>query len=50
MKKAIVVGSGFGGIASALRLKALGYDVRVFEKLESIRWQSKSFQELWLCF
>ena len=27
MKKAIVVGSGFGGIASALRLKALGYDV-----------------------
>ena len=30
--KAIVVGSGIGGIASALRLKAAGYDVEVFEQ------------------
>ena len=36
MKKAIVVGSGFGGIASPLRLKALGYDVNVFEKLDQL--------------
>ena len=36
MKKAIVVGSGFGGIASALRLRAIGYDVEVFEKLDQI--------------
>ena len=33
-KKAIVVGSGFGGIASSLRLKALGYDVILLEKGE----------------
>ena len=26
-KKVIVVGSGFGGLASALRLKSKGYDV-----------------------
>jgi len=30
-KKAIVIGSGFGGLASAIRLKALGYDVTVLE-------------------
>jgi len=33
-KKAIVVGSGFVGIASSVRLKALGYDVVLLEKLE----------------
>lgn len=32
MKQAIVIGSGIGGIASALRLRAKGYDVSVFEK------------------
>lgn len=31
-KKAAVVGSGIAGIASALRLKAKGYDVEVFEQ------------------
>ncbi|HDZ14782.1 hypothetical protein LCGC14_0983210 [marine sediment metagenome] len=31
MKKAIVIGAGIGGIAAALRLKALGYDVEVLE-------------------
>ena len=31
-KKVIVVGSGFGGLASALRLKSKGYDVSLFEK------------------
>ena len=31
-KKVIVVGSGFGGLASALRLKAKGYDVTLVEK------------------
>lgn len=29
--KAIVIGSGFGGLAAALRLRALGYEVTVFE-------------------
>jgi phytoene desaturase len=31
MKKAIIVGSGIAGIASALRLRHKGYDVTVFE-------------------
>lgn len=32
MTSAVVVGSGFGGIASALRLKALGLDVLLIER------------------
>ena len=40
-KKAIVVGSGFGGIASSLRLKALGYDVVLLEKLEQLGGQQE---------
>ncbi len=31
MKKSIVIGSGIAGLASALRLKAKGYEVTVFE-------------------
>jgi phytoene dehydrogenase-like protein len=31
LKKVIVIGSGIGGIATALRLNALGYKVSVFE-------------------
>ena len=35
-KKALVVGSGFGGIASALRLRKLGFQVTILEKLDQI--------------
>ena len=35
-KTALVVGSGFGGIASALRLKALGYNVTLIERLDQV--------------
>ncbi|MCX7878668.1 MAG: phytoene desaturase [Ignavibacteria bacterium] len=31
-KKVIIIGSGFGGLASAIRLAAKGYDVEIFEK------------------
>lgn len=31
-KKIIVIGSGFGGLAAAIRLVARGYDVEIFEK------------------
>ena len=31
MKKAIIIGSGSGGIATALRLRSMNYDVTVFE-------------------
>ncbi len=34
-KKAIVIGSGFGGLAAAIRLGAKGYDVTVCEKLDA---------------
>jgi phytoene desaturase len=33
--QAIVIGSGFGGLAAAIRLGARGYRVRVFERLDS---------------
>jgi phytoene desaturase len=33
--KAIVIGSGFGGLAAAIRLSCLGYRVEVFEKLDA---------------
>ena len=42
---AIVVGSGFGGIASALRLRAMVYNVRVFEKLPQIGGRARVFKK-----
>ena len=44
-KKAIVVGSGFGGIASSLRLKALGYEVTLLEKLEQLGGRARVFKK-----
>tara|TARA_B100001057_G_scaffold498526_1_gene605785 strand:- start:827 stop:2281 length:1455 start_codon:yes stop_codon:yes gene_type:complete len=32
MKKAIIIGSGIGGLSTAIRLKSRGFDVDVFEK------------------
>ncbi|MFI5237675.1 MAG: FAD-dependent oxidoreductase, partial [Ignavibacteriales bacterium] len=32
MKKVIIIGSGLGGLSSALRLSAKGYDVTILEK------------------
>jgi len=32
MKKAIIIGAGFGGLASAIRLQNLGFQVSLFEK------------------
>ena len=39
----IVVGSGFGGIASALRLRALGHEVTIIEKLDEIGGRAQVF-------
>jgi phytoene desaturase len=36
MKKLIVIGSGFGGLAVAIRLQARGFDVTIMEKNEQI--------------
>jgi phytoene desaturase len=33
-KRALVIGSGFGGLAMAIRLQSLGFDTTVFEKLD----------------
>ncbi len=44
-KKVIVIGSGFGGIASALRLKAKGYDVSLFEKHPDLGGRARVFKK-----
>ena len=43
-KKAIVVGSGFGGIAISLRLKKLGYDTTIIEKLDELGGRARVFE------
>ena len=43
-KTALVVGSGFGGIASALRLKALGYNVTLIERLDQVGGRARVFK------
>jgi phytoene desaturase len=35
-QKIIVIGSGFGGLATAVRLAALGYNVEIFEKRDKL--------------
>jgi phytoene desaturase len=35
-KKIIVIGSGFGGLAAAVRLAASGYDIEIFEKRDKL--------------
>ena len=33
-KKAIIIGSGFGGLSLGLRLQSLGFDTTIVEKLD----------------
>ena len=42
-KKAIVIGAGFGGLAAALRLRALGYQVSVIDKLDGAGGRARMF-------
>ena len=44
-RRAIVIGSGFGGIAASLRLKALGFDVSIFEKLDQLGGRARVFKK-----
>ena len=46
-KTAIVVGSGFGGIAASLRLRAMGYEVSILEKLNQLGGRARVFKK-WL--
>tara|TARA_Y100001970_G_scaffold246295_1_gene314080 strand:+ start:533 stop:1999 length:1467 start_codon:yes stop_codon:yes gene_type:complete len=44
-KKVIVIGSGFGGLASALRLKAKGYEVTLLEKHPDLGGRARVFKK-----
>ena len=44
MKKAVVIGAGFAGIATALRLRALGYQVTLLERLANLGGRAQVFQ------
>ena len=44
-KKIIVIGSGFGGIAAALRMKAKGYSVTLIEKHPDLGGRARVFKK-----
>ncbi|MEC8196104.1 MAG: phytoene desaturase family protein, partial [Pseudomonadota bacterium] len=44
MKTATVIGAGFGGIATALRLRAKGYDVTLIDRCERVGGRAQVFQ------
>ena len=44
-KKVIVIGSGFGGIAAALRLKSKGHDVTLIEKQDDLGGRARVFRK-----
>ena len=39
----IIIGSGFGGIAAALRLKAKGHNVTLIEKHNDLDWTWRGY-------
>lgn len=43
MGRAVVIGAGFGGLAVALRLRGLGYDVEVLEALDTPGGRARVF-------
>ena len=42
--KIVVIGSGFGGIASAIRMRAKGHDVTLIEKLDQVGGRAQQFK------
>ena len=44
-KKIIVIGSGFGGLASALRMRAKGFDVTLLEKHPDLGGRARVFKK-----
>ncbi|MEO0367990.1 MAG: phytoene desaturase family protein [Pseudomonadota bacterium] len=44
MKRAIVIGAGFGGIAAALRLRAKGYAVKIVDKCPRLGGRAQVFE------
>lgn len=45
MSRAVVIGSGFGGLAAAVRLRARGYDVTVAEALDQPGGRARVFHQ-----
>ena len=45
VKKIAVIGSGFGGIAAALRLKAKGHEVTLIEKQNDLGGRARVFKK-----
>ena len=45
MMNSVVIGSGFGGIAAALRLKAKGYNVALIEKHSDLGGRARVFKK-----
>ena len=45
MKKITVIGSGFGGLAIAIRLQAKGYQVKIFEKNDRLGGHAYQIKE-----
>lgn len=43
---ALVIGSGFGGLAAAIRLAHHGYQVRVIEKLDAPGGRASVFKKM----
>ena len=44
-KNAVVIGSGFGGIASAIRLRAMNYNVTLIEKNSDLGGRARTFHK-----
>ena len=42
--KTVVIGSGFGGIAAALRMRANGHDVTLLEKHDDLGGRARVFE------
>ena len=45
MKKISILGSGFGGIAAAIRMRARGNDVELFERLPKLGGRAQVFEK-----
>jgi phytoene desaturase len=43
---AVVIGAGFAGISTALRLRALGYRVTLMERLASLGGRAQVFKRV----
>jgi phytoene desaturase len=43
-QQAVVIGAGFSGVATALRLRKLGYEVTLLERLQSLGGRAQVFQ------